>query len=316
MVADAPNASTVRAADFYRGIGFNPLPSRTDASRPPMTYLHLWEKPASRSLFRRFPHATNIQVMCGVHWGLAVIDLDGPEALDAWDDYCRFRDPIRTWEVGHGPAGKHVWFAVPDGVESLPKRTLWEIPGRKHVKIELLGDHSLAVAPPSVHRSGERYAFLAGRSPLDLARPDPMPAWLVALARVPAPRPVEIPASLSSRKGRAGREAPLRYRRSDVLAAIPDPIGLAAGWGVRLAASRPNPSGWQRCHAIDRPDRDPSAAISVRGDYWDAPYGPGRSISLFDLSAALGVFPTWRDAVNGLGTIFGARNQEAHRVHR
>jgi hypothetical protein len=44
--------------------------------------------------------------------------------------------------------------------------------------IDLRGDGGYVVAPPSVHPSGQRYAWVKGRSPADMS-PGPLPRWLL-----------------------------------------------------------------------------------------------------------------------------------------
>jgi hypothetical protein len=93
-----------------------------------------------------------------------------------------------------------------------------------------------------------------------------------------------------------------RYAVEEVLAAIPDKVALAMEWGVRVT----NPSterGWAECHAFDRKDERPSAAISMTtGVYVDS--GSGARMSFLNLGIAMGVFPDFRDAVQRLGKRF------------
>ena len=48
--------------------------------------------------------------------------------------------------------------------------------------MDMRGDGGMVVAPPSVHSSGRRYAWVEGRSP-DEVPLAPLPRWLHALAR-------------------------------------------------------------------------------------------------------------------------------------
>jgi hypothetical protein len=125
-----------------------------------------------------------------------------------------------------------------------------------------------------------------------------------AMAPVPPPRKATPPAPRPPAPVVVEHRG--RYRAAEVLAAIPDPVGLATSWGLRVASRRPNAAGWVSCHALGREDRNPSASISAEtGRYWD-PDRP-RTISLFELGAELGVYLDWRDAVADLGRRFGAR---------
>ena len=72
--------------------------------------------------------------------------------------------------------------------------------------------------------------------------------------------------------------------------------------GVKLVGDTPNASGWIPCHAIDRKDDKPSAAVCVSasngqlGRYVDSG-GEGKSLSFFDLAIEVGRFPDFRSAM-------------------
>jgi hypothetical protein len=73
-----------------------------------------------------------------------------------------------------------------------------------------------------------------------------------------------------------------------------------ADWGVKFTAKPPSASGWKECHAIDREDSSPSAAVNVgrtsaRGRYKDLG-GDGLSLGFFDFAARFGGFSDWREA--------------------
>ncbi len=75
----------------------------------------------------------------------------------------------------------------------------------------------------------------------------------------------------------------------------------AESLGVRFSADRPSESGWRSCHAIDRADGNPSAAICVEsssgclGRYRDLG-GDDKAISFWDLAVVAGKSPDWRTA--------------------
>jgi hypothetical protein len=215
--------------------------------------------------------------------------------------------------TGGGVNRLHLWFSVPRGGREVPhKSILWELPGAKHQAVEVLGDRALVVAPPSPFGPDPgRYAFLAGRGPADLDAPAPLPAWVSdSLVDAPRPRPLLAYRPLSS----LAKSLPLSRRhldRRDVLAAIPDPCALAASWGVRFAYQRVNARGWRPCFAAFREDRSPSAMMSaVTGCYWE-PWMDRTPCSLFDLAAALGVYPSWQEAVDQLGHLYGVQARHA-----
>lgn len=84
--------------------------------------------------------------------------------------------------------------------------------------------------------------------------------------------------------------------RREILASL-DLAAEFQALGVRTSdRSRPDSKGWVDCHAIGRPDENPSASINlVTGHYRDRLDGE-KAIGLFDLAAREGLAPTWVDA--------------------
>lgn len=308
LIDTAMNSEDIRLARtwaaFYRQRGFNPLPSGEDG-HPPCRYAQWWEQKAPADLFDRHP-TTNIQLMTGRAWRLLVLDLDGPDARDAFDAMTRRHGaPLPpTWVTHSGGDGIHLWFRLSAGLaREIPKAILWRGEG-KHSLIERFGDRSLIKVPPSIHRNGNRYRFLGrSHSPARLPLPAPCPRWVLDLKPIEKPR--AEPPTLPMRSTPVVVTGGHRYRADEVLDAIGDKVGLAAQWGLKVAARQANHSGWVSCHAVGREDRNPSASISaITGRYWE----PGeRTISLFELSTRLGAYLSWQDAVNDLGRRFRAR---------
>ncbi len=283
-------------AAFYRFRGMQPLPSRPDDKRPMLAYADLWESPAPTDLFDRF-QTSNIQIVAGRYWRLLVIDLDGDEARERWAGWGRTPD---TWVTHSGGGGWHLWFRLPAGYPApLRKSFLWRGDG-EHRAIERLCDRSLVMAPPSIHpATAERYRFLDPRhSPKRLAMPADCPAWILGLEPLDSSPPAPHFAMPRPKLRRPDRPVIGPIDRERVLASIPDKIGLARSWGVQFAG-RPSQSGWVPCHAVDREDRNPSAAIHAEsGQYVDL--GSGLRLSLFDLGVFRGVYRDWRDAATDL----------------
>jgi hypothetical protein len=282
MIATARNYDVEQArcwASFYRARGFNPLPSREDDKRPLVRFAHLWEEMAPADLFDRHP-TTNIQVMTGRAWRLLVIDLDGPDAPAKFGAMGRCP---RTWETHSGGDGRHLWFLLPEGFERpLPKAFLWRGADR-HSAIERLCDHSLIMAPPSIHpRTGARYRFRAGRSPKDLPLPATCPAWVLGA------KPVEADGQPRTRKPRLHVD----------FSGLGDKAALAQSWGLRIAGPA-RQSGWVPCHAIGREDAHPSAAIHQESGYY-VDSGSGLRLRLPELAVELGRYLTVDDAVREL----------------
>lgn len=318
-------AAARKWARHYRSLGYQALPSRPDAKRPMCRFADWWEGggPDPDRLWDQFP-TSNIQLICGRHHRLAVIDLDGPESIAAWSTF----GPVPwTWVSSSGGGGRHVWFTIPGGLAGpLPKRRLWGLWDResnggkgaweKRKAIEFLGDRSLVMAPPSVHpETGRVYRFHAGCSPREMARPAPIPAWVLDLPTADPPRPafVPAPAPTPSRKAPRG-PLPAGVMRRDVMAAIPDKLALARSWGLRVASGRATASGWISCHDFDREDRHPSARFHPEtGRFWR----PGaRPISLFDLAVERGYYGDWRECRDDLASTYLLRDHHAGSSYR
>lgn len=279
----------------YRAKGWNPIPSCIDQKKPMFKYAHLWEELAPAEWFtpEGWPETTNLQVMCGARWNLLVIDLDGAEAIERWH---RRGPHAPTWVVTRaGGTSQHWWYRSPaDWKGPIKKRVLWKGVG-PHQAIELLGDRSLVVAPPSYHVSdaGSQYIFLDKRhSPAKMAGPAEAPGWLMRMPGITPERPV-LPAPHI-----AVRRDPLPggvLDRNAVLESVPDKVGLARRFNLRTVGS-PRQSGWQECYAIGREDTKPSAAINIHsGVYVDK--GTGLRLPFPDLIACLAGFADWREAL-------------------
>jgi hypothetical protein len=182
-----------------------------------------------REWWRRWPLA-NIGLRTGVAFD--VVDIDGPEGLEALNAY-RADRPI-TWgpEAITGGGGWHL-LHLPSGAGNraglLPH-------------VDYRGAGGYIVAPPSIHPSGKRYqwAEMAGHDePLE-----PLPAWLVELV-LPTPPPPAAGSSvvrvgqLPSAYGRRALEVELgrvamagKGTRNDQLNRSAFALGQLVGSGV------------------------------------------------------------------------------------
>ena len=292
---------------WYRAKGWNPLPSRPDEKRPMMPYKEYWDELAPGDLFDRHP-TTNLQVVTGRRWGLLVVDLDGEEAEGRWKSMCPAR--IRTWEVSSGGGSKHLWFRVPHNHRKpLPKGFLWKGDG-KHSGIERLCDHSLAIAPPSIHTRDPRRRYMFEGSQWRTSLPMWAPPWLLAMPTIeeskraarqsaqPVIAPTEAPRSPQGKS----------YKPADVRDAVRDKVALAASYGLRLASNVPDADGWVACHAFGRDDRTPSAQIHAGSGYYLDFADRSRDMPFFDLLANLGFGPDWYSVCQELGDRYHARS--------
>lgn len=297
----------------YRAMGYNPLPSRADVKRPAMKTYSEWRDSGVPDWAIDKWWGDNIQVPTGVRWDLIVVDLDGPEAIGVWKCWTRRHGEPLTWRVERDPrVSRHLWFRAPEGLDRITTSVLWGVrkPGggwERGSKVELVGDGSLIIAPPSLHpRTGQEYRFAVG--PDDLFQPAILPAWLAVMATRP-----EVAQCATLEPIRYAPSLPVRRRHYDkraVMAAIPPEakVVLAEQYGVRFASTTPNAAGWCPCYR-DESDRHPSASFNVETGYWWAA-GVGRS-SLLELSVRAGVYPDLCGAIDALGEFFGADERAA-----
>ncbi len=119
-----------------------------------------------RSWAARWPNA-NLAVVTGKISGVIVLDVDGQAGVQTIGSLPPIPETCRS-STGRG---QHIWFNHPGGtVANFVKR----LPG-----LDLRGDGGYVVAPPSIHASGLRYAWVHGE---ETALADP-PDWLVDLIR-------------------------------------------------------------------------------------------------------------------------------------
>lgn len=172
---DERDPSPARAARAYRARGWSPVPVEPRGKRPLVPWVALQQRPASErqveAWFRRWPDA-NVGIVTGRVSGLVVLDVDphhgGSESLARLES--RHAPLAPTIAAATGGGGRHLYFAHPGGL----------VPNKVGIErgLDLRGDGGFVVAPPSLHPSGERYAWLAGREPGTMTLASP-PEWLV-----------------------------------------------------------------------------------------------------------------------------------------
>ncbi len=173
---DVKTAETLHAALAYAKAGWSVVPMVPKGKQPLLPWLEFQERRAAaaeiRDWFRRWPEA-NIAVVTGAISGIVVLDIDprhgGEASLDLLSDDV---GPIpSTVEALTGGGGRHLYFAHPGP----PLRNRAGLrPG-----LDLRGDGGIVIVPPSLHPSGRRYAWAAGRSPQE-AEPAALPEALLA----------------------------------------------------------------------------------------------------------------------------------------
>lgn len=163
------------AARKYLSLGWSVLPVRPRDKRPLIRWEPLQEaRPSDADLggwFERWPDA-NLGIVTGAISNLIVLDVDpkhgGDDTLQRLER--RFGALPATVEARTGGGGRHLYFRHP----GYPVRNR----AGMGQGIDLRGDGGYVVAPPSVHPSGEPYAWRPGRSPDELALAD-LPRWLL-----------------------------------------------------------------------------------------------------------------------------------------
>jgi len=171
--AESAGSDTHAAAMVYAARGWSVIPMQQRGKRPLVAWLEFQRRLAGPdeidAWYRRWPDA-NVGIVTGRVSGLVVVDIDvghgGAESLVRLESE---RGPLLpTVEALTGGGGRHFYFAHPGGL----------VPNRAGIApgIDVRGDGGCVVAPPSVHASGRRYAWAAGRAPDEVALAA-MPAW-------------------------------------------------------------------------------------------------------------------------------------------
>ena len=154
-----------RAAVWYCENGFAIIPVHPRTKRPAVNNgLHDWfDNPESaRELWTRFPDF-NIAIVCGSASGnLVVLDFDendekgvhGLDTLNAWEDESGELPATATAITGSG--GMHVLYRADKAYSPSVNRDLG---------VDVRGEGSYIVAPPSVHPNGRKYQWNAGDAP-------------------------------------------------------------------------------------------------------------------------------------------------------
>jgi hypothetical protein len=192
--------------------------------RPTEAEVRIW--------YHRWPDA-GVAIVCVQISGLVVVDCD-PRNGDGLAHIEHRLPPTPTVETGGG--GRHLYFSARGLV--IPK-----VPGLLP-GVDLQGEASCVVAPPSIHPSGRAYRWLPGQG-LGEAPLAPLPAFVRQLLALRL-RPEED-------------ERPPRRRRPRTTAALTLDQVLSLLHGVRRGGR-----GWvARCPAHD--DREPSLSIAEDG---------------------------------------------------
>ncbi len=141
------------------------------------------DKATIRKWYARFPKA-NVGIITGTASGLVVLDVDAGEGRDGEDSLNYLSEKhgplLSTVEGRTGDGGRHIFFAHPGG--RIPSKVAIA-PG-----LDVRGDGSFVVAPPSLHASGRRYKWIPERAPGEVGLA-PLPPWLIEMLQAPSVTP-------------------------------------------------------------------------------------------------------------------------------
>ena len=171
----ATRAALRAAALAYCARGWSVIPIEPRGKRPLVAWTEFQQRRATvdeiTRWFRRWPDG-NVAIVTGEVSGIVVLDVDERHggALSLAELDIELGPIPSTVEVATGGGGRHLYFRHPGGRVS---NRVGLRPG-----IDLRGDGGCVVAPPSVHPSGARYAWVLGRSP-EQREIAPLPAWLL-----------------------------------------------------------------------------------------------------------------------------------------
>jgi hypothetical protein len=161
---------------MYAGLGWKIVPI---APRRKIPLLQNWPEQASSDVsiledwFRKWPQA-GIGVVCGIRSGIVVLDTDSDEAEQTLTDLAATRGGLPKTLTSKTARGMHRFFELRNG-SGIRTRIL-------ATGLELRGDASLVILPPSVHPSGIPYEWSNVNDPV------PLPEWIRWLAAKPQPR--------------------------------------------------------------------------------------------------------------------------------
>jgi Bifunctional DNA primase/polymerase, N-terminal len=165
--------------------GWSVIPQHAGQKKPAVRWAAFQEhRPSAQNLrnwLETWPDA-GLAVVLGPVSDLLVIDVDGDEAYAALIERLG-SEPLAPKSLSGSRASNrfHLFFKHPP-LKTRAKQTPW------HSKLEFRGKGGVVVIPPSLHKSGYRYAWAQGRSPADIALPDAPQAVLDALSPAPVVR--------------------------------------------------------------------------------------------------------------------------------
>jgi len=163
---------------FYVARGYSVIPIRYRDKKP----LVRWEeyqkrRPTEEELKKWFTNdQVSIAIVCGrVSGNLVVLDFDIKEKFKDFEKELpeKWKNIFNNTQLGESGKGLHFYFRLKDP-ELLPGP---KVRVREDVELDIRGEGSYVLVPPSVHPSGKRYKWIRGPpeySPYELSREE----WL------------------------------------------------------------------------------------------------------------------------------------------
>jgi hypothetical protein len=182
-----PTEPNLAVALDYLRTGWSVVPQLAGAKQPCIKWkkyqLTLPTRSELIAWFREWPDA-GLAVVLGPVSNLYVIDVDGVDAHAALMNQLGRKSPRapKALSGSRAPGRYHLFFRCPD-FPTRAKQTPW------HKQLEFRGQGGIVIIPPSLHKSGNRYAWAEGRSPDDLELPDLPQVVLRALKPIPKAKP-------------------------------------------------------------------------------------------------------------------------------
>lgn len=159
--------------------------SRCGGSAGKHPRLKSWQQDATadpdriRTWWRAWPDA-NVGLVMGGTSRLVAVDIDGPEGrntLARLEDEHGDLPATLTSRSGRKDGGEHRFFRVPDGLDLHRIKNRAGRAGGPMPKVDIRAEAGQVVAPPSLHVSGNRYAWTDRASAIAT-----LPKWLFDLA--------------------------------------------------------------------------------------------------------------------------------------
>lgn len=233
---------------FDRGLAVVPIRNGSKAPLVPNWQNHRLERAELEHLFGNGHNVTALGVITGqLSHNLIVLDFDGSEWQPAFDHVLHAWPEFESAPIVETGSGKrHIWLTCPD----LPPDFTNQKFGRAGAIIELRGNRSNNLAPPSLHPSGGRYAWLADEAELLEVSFAELRTWLTEWAEpakstsdseaTPTPGNASLPRRTLEFIATAG---PMPAgRRNDELYAAAQQLA-AAGYGLDEAIATLKPVG-------------------------------------------------------------------------